>query len=61
MFTGWLFEHAAAEVLEAPTDPANVAMRSVLDRCGWLLAGPLHEFGREWVMYRMTRQLWQSR
>lgn len=61
LFAGWLFEHAAAEVLEAPTDPANGAMRAVLDRCGWLLAGPLHEYGREWAMYRMTRQLWQSR
>ena len=29
LLTDWLFEHAAAEVVEAPTDPANVAMRAV--------------------------------
>lgn len=61
LLTDWLFECAAAEVVEAPTDPANVAMRTVFERVGWLLAGSLSEFGREWVMYRITRQQWQDR
>lgn len=60
LLTDWLFEHAAAEVVEAPTDPANLAMRTVFDRVGWRLAGPLTEFGREWVMYRITRAQWQA-
>ena len=36
LLTGWLFEHAGAQAVQAPTDPANVAMRTVLDRA----AGP---------------------
>jgi RimJ/RimL family protein N-acetyltransferase len=54
-------EHAAAEAVEAPTDPANAAMRAVFQRVGWTLAGPLTECGRQWVMYRITRPEWQSR
>jgi RimJ/RimL family protein N-acetyltransferase len=60
LFTGWLFEHAGAEVVEAPTDPANAAMRTVFDRVGWQQAGPLNELGREWVVYRITRPQWQA-
>lgn len=59
-FTDWLFSSAAAEVVEAPTDPANHAMRAVFDRVGWKLAGSYAEFGREWVMYRITRGQWQA-
>ncbi|HEX9032070.1 MAG TPA: GNAT family N-acetyltransferase [Streptosporangiaceae bacterium] len=61
LFTDWLFERAAAEVVEAPTDPQNVAMRTVFDRVGWELAGPHQELGREWVLYRITRSQWQER
>jgi RimJ/RimL family protein N-acetyltransferase len=60
-FTDWLFEHAAAERVEAPTDPANVAMRIVFQRAGWELVGSLTEFGRDWVMYAITRSQWQAR
>lgn len=61
LLTDWLFEHAAAQVVEAPTDPANVAMRTVFRRADWRLAGSLTEFGREWVMYGITRQEWEAR
>ena len=61
LLTDWLFTRAAAQVVEAPTDPANVAMRTVFQRVGWELAGSLTEFGREWVMYRITRPQWQAR
>jgi len=61
LLTDWLFGHAAAERVEAPTDPANVAMRTVFQRAGWELAGTLTEFGREWVMYAITRRQWQAR
>ena len=60
-FTDWLFEHAAAERVEAPTDPANIAMRTVFLRAGWEVVGCLIEFGREWVMYAITRPQWQAR
>jgi len=61
LLTDWLFEYALAEVVEAPTDPANVAMRTVFQRVGWELAGSLTELGREWVMYRITRPQWRAR
>jgi RimJ/RimL family protein N-acetyltransferase len=61
LLTDWLFEHAAAQVVEAPTDPANVAMRTVFQRAGWTPAGSLTEYGREWVMYRITRREWEAR
>ena len=60
LLTNWLFGHAAAEVVEAPTDPANVAMRTVFERVGWELAGPLTELGRQWLVYRITRPQWQA-
>lgn len=61
LLTDWLFEHAAAEVVEAPTDPANVAMRTVFQRAGWKIAGSLTEFSRDWVVYRITRREWEAR
>jgi RimJ/RimL family protein N-acetyltransferase len=61
LFTGWLFEHAAAQVVEASTDPGNAPMRAVFGHVGWSLAGTVTEHGREWVMYRITRQEWQAR
>ena len=58
LFTGWLFRHAAAEVVEGSTDPANAAMRAVFQRAGWTFAGPVTEVGREWDQYRITRHDW---
>ena len=39
LLTGWLFEHAAAQVVESATDPKNAAMRAVFHRVGWDRAG----------------------
>jgi RimJ/RimL family protein N-acetyltransferase len=61
LLTDWLFEHAAAERVEAPTDPANLPMRTVFERLGWELVGALNEFDRDWVMYAITRSAWESR
>jgi RimJ/RimL family protein N-acetyltransferase len=61
LLTDWLFERAAAQAVEAPTDPANGRMRAVFQRVGWTHAGSLTEFGRAWVMYRITRPQWQAR
>ena len=60
LLTDWLFEHAAAEAVGASTDPANVAMRTVFQRVGWKTAGSSTEFGREWVVYRITRREWEA-
>jgi hypothetical protein len=35
-------------------------MRTVFQRAGWTLAGSLTEFGREWVLYRITRREWEA-
>ena len=61
LLTDWLFEHAAAEAAEASTDPANVAMRMVFQKVGWMPAGSLTKLGREWVRYRITRPEWEAR
>ena len=60
LLTDWLFEHAAAEAMEASTDPANTAMRTVFRKAGWKPVGSLTEPDREWVMYRITRQEWEA-
>lgn len=60
LLTDWLFEHATAEAVEASTDPANTAMRTVFRKAGWKPVGSLTEPGRERVMYRMTRQEWED-
>jgi RimJ/RimL family protein N-acetyltransferase len=60
LLTDWLFEQAAAQVVEAPTDPANTAMRTVFQRVGWALVGQLAEYDRQWVMYRITRREWEA-
>jgi RimJ/RimL family protein N-acetyltransferase len=61
LLTDWLFEHAAADRVEAPTDPANVAMRAVFERVGWGFVGSLREFERDWVRYAITRDVWRAR
>ncbi len=61
LLSDWLFEHAAAERVEAPTDPANLPMRTVFERVGWEFVGALNEFNRDWVMYAITRRAWESR
>jgi RimJ/RimL family protein N-acetyltransferase len=61
LLTDWLFEHARAERVEAPTDPANLPMRTVFERLGWELVGTLKEFDRDWVMYAITRPAWNAR
>ncbi len=58
LLTDWLFVCAQAQVVEAPTDPANTAMRTVFERSGWRLVGTVHELGRQWVLYGITRQQW---
>ena len=60
LFTDWLFEHAAAEVVEAATSEANHAMRAVFRRAGWTEDGTVTAEGHEWVSYRITRREWQA-
>jgi RimJ/RimL family protein N-acetyltransferase len=61
LLTRWLFEQAAAQVVEGITDPANTPMRAVFQRLGWGLAGSQTEFGRDWAVYRAGRGRWSVR
>jgi|SRR5919198_4829621 RimJ/RimL family protein N-acetyltransferase len=61
LLTEWLFEHADAVRVQAPTDPENAAMRTVFDRVGWELVETYREFDRTWVMYAITRERWDTR
>ena len=60
LLTGWLFTEAAAAVVQAPTDPENIAMRAVFERIGWRLTETFEEFGRTWVTYSITRPQWEG-
>ena len=60
LLADWLFRHAGAQAVQASTDPANVAMRTVFDRLGWTKTGTVNDYGRQWVMYRMTRPEWAA-
>ena len=60
LLTDWLFEHAAAEVVEAGTGEANHAMRAVFRRAGWTEDGTLTDEGHPWIRYRVTRRAWQA-
>jgi RimJ/RimL family protein N-acetyltransferase len=60
LLTDWLFREAGATRVQAPTDPANLAMRTVFDRVGWRERGTAVEYGREWVLYAIERREWES-
>jgi len=60
LLADWLFRRAGAQAVQASTDPANVAMRTVFDRLGWTKTGTVNDYGRQWVMYRMTRPEWAA-
>jgi RimJ/RimL family protein N-acetyltransferase len=60
LLADWLFEHAAAEVVESATSEANHAMRAVFRRAGWTEDGTETAEGQEWVRYRIRRREWQA-
>jgi RimJ/RimL family protein N-acetyltransferase len=60
LLTDWLFEQADALLVEAGTDPVNHAMRAVFRHVGWREDGTVTLAGRDWLMYRITRQQWQA-
>ena len=67
LLTGWLFERARAERVQAGTAMTNLAMRRVLERLGFTLEGMMGGFmagptGREdYALYGVTRSDWQTR
>jgi len=67
LLTGWLFERAGAERVQAGTATGNVAMRRVLEGLGFTFEGVMRGFmagpsGREdFALYGVTRADWQPR
>jgi RimJ/RimL family protein N-acetyltransferase len=58
LLLGWLFTDANATRVHMPTVPTNVAMRTVLERLGFVAKGTVHELGLDFVFYVLTRDAW---
>jgi RimJ/RimL family protein N-acetyltransferase len=65
LMTGWLFESAGAERVQAGTDAGNAAMRAVLERLGFRLEGILRAYGAtsdgsriDGALYAILRAEW---
>jgi RimJ/RimL family protein N-acetyltransferase len=60
LLVGWLFSDMRAARVHMPTVPTNVAMRTVLERLGFVPEGTVHELGLEFVFYVVTREAWSG-
>jgi RimJ/RimL family protein N-acetyltransferase len=58
LFVGWLFSGLGATRVHMPTVPNNIAMRTVLERLGFVAEGMTNELGLEFVLYVVTRDAW---
>lgn len=58
LFVGWLFTEMGATRVAMPTVPTNVAMRTVLERLGFVAEGTTNELGQEFMFYVVTRDAW---
>jgi RimJ/RimL family protein N-acetyltransferase len=58
LFVGWLFAVKGATRVHMPTVPTNTAMRTVLERLGFVAEGTTNELGLEFVFYVVTRDAW---
>ena len=60
LLVGWLFSAMDATRVHMPTVPTNVAMRTVLERLGFVAEGTVHELGLDFVFYVVTRDVWSE-
>jgi RimJ/RimL family protein N-acetyltransferase len=60
LLVGWLFSDMGATRVHMPAVPTNVAMRTVLERLGFVAEGTVHELGLEFVFYVVTRGAWSG-
>jgi RimJ/RimL family protein N-acetyltransferase len=58
LFVGWLFAVKGATRVAMPTVPTNTAMRTVLERLGFVAEGTTNELGLEFMFYFVTRDAW---
>ena len=48
----WAFSHAGVAVVEAETDPDNIASQRVLAKCGFKPTGTIGEEGPRFIVYK---------
>ncbi|MGH9186742.1 MAG: GNAT family N-acetyltransferase [Acidimicrobiales bacterium] len=67
LLTGWLFEAAGAERVQAGTEVGNTAMRAVLEHLGFRLEGVLHSYGAlsdgtrlDGALYAVIKSEWNA-
>ena len=48
----WAFSHLEVNVVEAETDPENIASKRVLEKCGFALNGVIGEEGPRWAFQK---------
>jgi RimJ/RimL family protein N-acetyltransferase len=60
LLVGWLFSDMRATRVHMPTVQTNVAMRTVLERLGFVPVGTVDELGLEFVFYVVTREGWSG-
>ena len=48
----WAFSHLEVNVVEAQTDPDNIASKRVLEKCGFALNGAIGEEGPRWAFQK---------
>jgi RimJ/RimL family protein N-acetyltransferase len=58
LFVGWLFAQMGATRVRMPTVPTNTAMRTVVERLGFVAEGTTNELGHEFMFYVVTRDAW---
>jgi RimJ/RimL family protein N-acetyltransferase len=58
LFVGWLFAELGATRVAMPTVPTNTAMRTVLERLGFVAESTTNELGLEFMFYVVTRDGW---
>lgn len=58
LLVGWLFAELEASRVNMPTAVGNTAMRTVLERLGFVVDGTAHASGQEFLLYTVTRRRW---
>jgi RimJ/RimL family protein N-acetyltransferase len=58
LLVDWLFAETGATRVHMPTVPNNVAMRTVLERLGFVAETTIQELDQEFVFYVVTQASW---
>jgi len=59
LMVGWLFAECAAGRVNMPTAPGNTAMRTVLERLGFVAEQTVHDLGQDFLLYSVMHDAWR--